>query len=62
MSHRNAAHMRHGSQFFSKLDLRVRMHVDNIEKTTFRTQRGHYKFKVMPHKLTSAPTILKSHI
>jgi len=31
------------------------MHPDDIEKTAFRTHRGHYEFMVMPFNLTNAP-------
>jgi len=52
---------------FSKIDLRsgynqILVKADDVQKTSFRSRYGHYKYVVMPFGVTNAPTVFMDYM
>jgi hypothetical protein len=51
-----------GASVFSKINLRLKYHklkikIEDVQKTLFRNQCGHYKFLIMPFGLANVPIV-----
>jgi len=56
-----------GATVFSKIDLRSGYHqilvkLEDVQKTAFRSRYGHFKYVVMPFRVTNAPTIFMDYM
>jgi len=40
----------------------IRLEADDVQKTTFRSQYGHYEYMVIPFGVTNAPTVFMDYM
>ena len=56
-----------GARVFSKIDLRsgyhqIKVKDEDMQKTTFRTRYGHYKYSMMPFGVTNVPGVFMEYM